>query len=67
MLLYEVVMEGADEEMLFLVGGHTIRFSHVEFGLITKLSFEPYSSDMEGTMRLRDSYFRGKPLYHCGR
>ncbi|KAJ4712336.1 Phospholipase-like protein [Melia azedarach] len=60
MLLHEVVTEGVEKEMWFLVGGSTVRFSHVEFGLVTGLTFGPYPSDTTESTRLRDMYFGGQ-------
>ncbi|KAJ4706590.1 Phospholipase-like protein [Melia azedarach] len=60
MLLHEVVTEGVEKEMWFLVGGSTVRFSHVEFELVTGLTFGPYPSDTTESTRLRDMYFGGQ-------
>ncbi|KAJ4726822.1 Phospholipase-like protein [Melia azedarach] len=57
MLLHEVHTGDADQEMWFLVGGNTIRFSRVEFALITGLKFGTFPLKVNGSDRLEQTYF----------
>lgn len=57
MLLHEVITKGAEKKIWFLVRDNSVRFSHIEFRLITGLTLGLYSSDTRGFIRLRDMYF----------
>ncbi|KAJ4714993.1 Phospholipase-like protein [Melia azedarach] len=60
-LLHEVETDGDEQEMWFLVGEMPMRFSHMEFALITGLRFGTYPDVDVDSHRLKDLYFGLKP------
>lgn len=61
-LLHEVQKESVENELWFLVQNTPIRFSRMEFGLITGLNFGHYPQELGGSTRLRETYFDGSPV-----
>lgn len=63
MLLRELNHDGPEDEMRFLLGKHTVRFSKVEFCVITGLKFgiipDPASYEMVQN-GIHDRYFQGR-------
>ncbi|KAJ4712512.1 Phospholipase-like protein [Melia azedarach] len=60
-LLHEVETDGDEQEMWFLVGEMPMRFSRMEFALITGLRFGTYPDVDVDSHRLKDLYFGLKP------
>ncbi|KAJ4706646.1 Phospholipase-like protein [Melia azedarach] len=60
-LLHEVEIDGDEQEMWFLIGETPMRFSRIEFALITGLTFGPYLEVSVDSHRLQDLYFGLKP------
>ncbi|KAJ4727543.1 Phospholipase-like protein [Melia azedarach] len=60
-LLHEVEIDGDEQEMWFLIGETPMRFSRIEFALITGLTFGPYPEVSVDSHRLQDLYFGLKP------
>lgn len=59
-LLHEVETDGEEQELWFLVGATPMRFSRIEFALITGLRFGPYPDIDVDSHRLKDLYFGQK-------
>lgn len=53
-LLHEVETVGADQELWFLITGTYTQLSHMEFALITGLTFGPYADIKVKGTRLKD-------------
>ncbi|KAJ4721121.1 Ulp1 protease family, C-terminal catalytic domain containing protein [Melia azedarach] len=60
-LLHEVEIDGDEQEMWFLIIETPMRFSRIEFTLITGLTFGPYPEVSVDSHRLQDLYFGLKP------